>query len=250
LDQLVALILACSLHFDDHLVEALARKLSMSNQLFVGDFATLDTFESVRSVPDGLQVVERIMARGGRPAVGYMAVPVEWAARFGRPIDDLFDGCTNIAVATAMLSEYAQACSAGAARPAKFHRRPRRTARHPTRSLRYCVLRRLEIDLNIVGIADHVLPEIARLEGARPDPDVDPPSARSPLYPDDSDSSDLHEGGDWSSPRVFLPTPTVSARSPALPRPAETPVLDRRSSAVSPLAPAPPPPSTPDVLMR
>ncbi len=241
MDQLVALILACSLHFDDHLVEALARKLSMSNQLFVGDFATLDTFESVRSVPDGRQVVDRITARGGRPAIGYMAVPVEWAARFGRPIDDLFDGCTNIAVATAMLSEYARACSAGVARPSELHRRPRRTERHPTRSLRYCVLRRLEIDLNVVGIADHVLPEIAKLEGAPPDPDVDPLSARSPLYPDNSDSSYLHDGSDWSSPRVFLSIPTVSARSPAPPRPAESPALDRRPSAVSPLVPASPP---------
>jgi hypothetical protein len=34
----------------------------------------------------------------------YPCVPLEWAARFGRQPRDLFDGCTNIAIATSMYS--------------------------------------------------------------------------------------------------------------------------------------------------
>ena len=71
----------------------------------------LNTYDSAKSVADAHRIVDAIIAKGGRPAVGFMAVPVTWAARFGRTTDDLFDGCTNISIATAMLSEYEHACS-------------------------------------------------------------------------------------------------------------------------------------------
>jgi hypothetical protein len=220
MDILLALILSCSLHFDDHLVEALVMKLSISNQYFVGDLSTLDTYDDAHSVAEARKVVDAIIARGGRPAVGYLAVPIAWAARFGRTTDDLFDGCVNIGIATAMLSEYDDACSV---RPDHRHHSKRQRGRrsHPIAShaLRYCILRRLEIDLDITGVPEHVLPEIAKLDAKPQDPEVDPPPARSPPFPDDSDTSGTHETTDWSSPRLYLSSPPaqpVSSTPPTL----------------------------------
>src|SRR4029077_15310989 len=98
MDVLLTLILGCSVHLDDNLVEALASKLSISNQYFVGDLSNLETYDSAHSAAEAKKFVDVITARGGKPAVGYLAVPVAWAPRFGRSIDDLFDGCTNIGI--------------------------------------------------------------------------------------------------------------------------------------------------------
>ena len=136
MDLLAALILSCSFHYDDHLVEALARKLSITNQYFVGDLSDLNTYDSAKSVADAHRIVDAIIAKGDRPAVGFMAVPVTWAARFGRTTDDLFDGCTSISIATAMLSEYEHACTL---RPDKDLRRHRPRRRTKSRQDRACV---------------------------------------------------------------------------------------------------------------
>jgi hypothetical protein len=216
MDLLLTLILSCSVHFDDHLVEALAMKMSMSNQYFVGNLSTLDTYDNAHSVEEARRLVDAITAKGGRPAVGFMAVPVTWASRFGRTTEDLFDGCVNIGVATAMLSEYEHACSIRA----DHQRTPRRSTRHsrrnPARGLRHCILRRLEIDLNMTGVTEHVLAELAKLEGTPADHDVDPPPARAPLFPDNTDTARLHENTDWSSPRLFLNS-SAAEMSPELP---------------------------------
>jgi hypothetical protein len=239
MDILLALILSCSVHFDDHMVEALAMKLSISNQYFVGDLSTLDTYDNAHSVGEAHKVVDAIIAKGGRPAVGYLAVPIAWAARFGRTTDDLFDGCVNIGIATAMLSEYNDTCSF---RPDYRHRSKRQRGRrsHPTAShaLRYCILRRLEIDLDITGVPEHVLPEIAKLDAKPQDPDVDPPPARSPPFPDDTDTSRIHETTDWSSPRLYASSPPAPpvASTPAAPATDARPSL--RSSTPAGSAPS------------
>lgn len=107
------------------------------------------------------------------------------------------------------------ACSA---RPDRRHRPKRRRRRRShaisSRGRRSCILRRLEIDLDITGVPEHVLPEIAKLDAKPPDPDVDSTPARSPAFPDNSDTSRVHEMTDWSNPRLYLSTPpNFSARS-------------------------------------
>jgi hypothetical protein len=221
MDVLLALILSCSVHFDDHLVEGLATKLSLDNQYFVGDLSTLNTYDTARSVAEAHKIVDAILARGGRPAVGYLSIPVTWAARFGRTTDDLFDGCINIGIATAMLSEYDHACTVRPDRRHPKHRPTRRSRPKPTPALRYCILRRLEIDLDITGIAEHVLPEVAKLDAKPPDPDIDSPPARAPVYPDNTDSARLHETADWSNARLFSSPPTAHP-TPAAPPPTAT----------------------------
>ena len=215
MDVLLTLILSCSVHLDDSLVEALAYKLSIGNQYFVADLTTLNTYDTARTPADALRLVDAIKAVGGRPAVGYMSVPLDWAARFGRQPDDLFDGCTNIAIGTAMLSDYARLCTAGSARRSHRASRPRRPPR-PTIPVRTCILRRLETEMNLQGIVDHVLPVVARVDAAAADPWTDSPPARSPLFPDNTDTS--QDGRDWSSPRLFSfpyrPPGAGPARSP------------------------------------
>jgi hypothetical protein len=83
-----------------------------------------------------------------------------------------------------MLSEYEHACTLRSDhRRAQKHPSRRRRLQLSSPVLRYCILRRLEIDLNITGVPENVLPEAAKLDAALADPDVDPPAARSSLFP-------------------------------------------------------------------
>ena len=207
MDVLLALVLSCSVHYDDHLVQALAMKLSIGNQYFFGDLATLNTYDAADSVAAAHKFVDAIAAKGGRAAVGYMSVPIAWAPRFGRTTDELFDGCTNIGIATAMLSEYEHACTLRPARMSRSHRRSRRHRRPALAAARHCILRRLERDLAITGIVEHVLPDVAKLDGQHDDADEDPPPARAPVFPDNTDAARLHESADWSSQRLFPSSP-------------------------------------------
>lgn len=243
MDLLLALILSCSVHTDDHLVEALAAKLSLDNQYFVGDLSNLNTYDNAHSVPDAMKVVDAILAKGGRPAVGYLSVPVAWATHFGRRVDDLFDGCTNIGVATAMLSEFDRACTIRPDhRNHPRHHRPRgRRSLGANTATRYCILRRLETELAITGVVEHVLPEAAKLDAAPPDPDADTPPSRAPLFPDNTDTARLHEPEDWSSQRLFVPSPTAPPVGPPAAQPIATPE-SVPPSAANPFQRAPAPP--------
>lgn len=69
MDVLLALILSCSVHTDDHLVEALAAKLSLDNQYFVGDLSNLNTYDNAH----------RRRRHGGGPALGLRLLRSEGA---------------------------------------------------------------------------------------------------------------------------------------------------------------------------
>ncbi|HVV53334.1 MAG TPA: hypothetical protein VHO06_27000 [Polyangia bacterium] len=244
MDVLLALILSCSVHYDDHLVEALAMKLSIGNQYFVGDLATLDTYDTAHSIAEARKVIDSVAAKGGRAAVGYMAVPIAWAPRFGRTTDELFDGCTNIGIATAMLSQYEYACTMPRARRSHLDRRRRRQARGSVTAIRYCILRHLEADLEITGIVEHVIPDVAKLDAQRSVQNDDPPPARAAIFPDNTDSARLDERGDWSNPRLLSPFPPARSERPPgapLPRtPDAAPTSARRSAPHSTLPHSPP----------
>jgi hypothetical protein len=113
-----ALLLACSVHADDALL------LSIAYVQGRGDpYAVIDT--SLRAIErdDALGVdklassptaarasLTRIVALGGEPVLGLLPVRPEWATEFGKTLDDLFDPCSDIAVASAKLSEFEHAC--------------------------------------------------------------------------------------------------------------------------------------------
>jgi hypothetical protein len=141
MDVLVALILSCSLHPDDNLVQGLAYRMSVANQFFVGDLSNLNTYDSAKSTAEAMRIANAIKTAGGRPAVGLMAVPLDWAARFGRAPEDLFDGCTNISIGTAMLSDFNRLCIGGPTRTRagpRLHPPPSRDRDEHSRHRRAC----------------------------------------------------------------------------------------------------------------
>jgi len=93
--------------------------------------------------------------------------------------------------------------------------------------------------MNIQGIVQHVLPVVARLEAAPPDRYSDPPVARAPLFPDNTDTSD--GARDWSSPRLFLSSPTASTLPAQAPVPAKErmPPTNIEAARPTPAAAAP-----------
>jgi hypothetical protein len=132
--DLVATILACSLHFDDALVRALAQSNSRGNPNFVFD-PTVEPARDPRPPPrtavDALAVAEQILAKHAVPLLGLMQVSPAWMAAFGRHLADAFDPCSNIAVGSAMLSEFDGECS----------RNPPHDPKTRTTDQRACVLR-------------------------------------------------------------------------------------------------------------
>jgi hypothetical protein len=236
--DILALILACSLHPDDALVRTLVDVQSSGNVYFVGDLSNLQTRDGLTSADAALKVAEEIAGKGGRPAVGLLGVPIEWAAHFGRSPRDLFDGCTNIAIGTAALSEYEAACSPSRdeGRQAHHHHSSQsagltRRRRKSIAALRSCVLSRLAGALGLKGTPAEILKRVdAGAAGATSEP-----SQVSPIFAAGVD--DAQElVADWSDRRIYLEAgggvrgsaaPTSSTplppRSPAAPAPGPAP---------------------------
>ena len=131
-------ILTCSLYLaDDSLVRAIAESSSQRNPYFVLDTSieriVVDPPAPPKSASEAIARTTDILANGGRPVLGLMQVPPLWMSVFGRELADAFDPCTNIAVGTAMLSQFDSECAA------QGRRRPRRNrARRRQRSADAC----------------------------------------------------------------------------------------------------------------
>jgi hypothetical protein len=195
--DVLALILACSLHPDDALVRTLVDVQSSGNPFFVGDLATLRTNDRLPTAEAALRFAKDLQRRGGRPALGLLGVPLEWAARFGRAPRDLFDGCTNIAVATAALSGYEQRCRSSTA-----HGTRARRLGTTTRS-RTCVLALFARELGLAAMPAALLLRLGRRNASTP-PSADDGSARqAPVYRGDAQSQDAASPARFGLP-IFL----------------------------------------------
>jgi hypothetical protein len=209
MDAITALILTCSLHWDDELVRAIVHKASVDNPYFVGDTVTLTTHDHLATDDAALKIVDDIVNHGGRPAVGLMALPITWATRYGRTTADLFDACINISVGTAVLSEHAAECGPrrrrnGAATDAS----PRPPRGRALNRQRVCILTKLDDDLGVRGYPDAIMQEITARAQQRRDRHVDSPPASAPLVSPDEQPP--------RSPDVSAaPTPPPHARAPA-----------------------------------
>jgi hypothetical protein len=236
--DVLALILACSLHPDDALVRTLVDVQSGGNVYFVGDLATLKTQDSLTSAADALRAADDIAGHGGRAAVGLLGIPLDWAARFGRSPRDLFDGCTNIAVGTAMLSSFEAECAPRAparasARSARRSKGPARTPR-PKASVRSCVLAHLASDLGVRGAPAELLKRVDVL--ALP-AQLEAPPQTSSIFGDGADDSQALPA-EWSDRRIYLENDPAVARgasggSPVAPGQPSVPALSARPSATS-----------------
>ena len=220
--DILTIVLACSLHFDDQLVTALVHKVSNDNPLMVGDLVTLTTHDHLTSEDQAKAVVDDIIKHGGRPAVGLLGIPTTWAARYGRTPGELFDGCTNIAVGTAALSEFAHQCS-----PRHRSGRRRTASGRTLNRERICILSQLGDALGASGYGDAVLAEIATRRDRSADLDTDPPAATSPI------DISLDET------RIFAQAPSTTTRSATPASSIAGPVPGSSANR----APPPPPPT-------
>jgi len=144
--RVLALILSCSSHPDDGLIRALVSVQSGGNALSVGDLRTLRSIDDLTNADAALAAVARIRQHGGRPAVGLLGIPTSWGALYGVSDRDLFDGCTNLQVGSAVLTDYARSC-----------RRRLHSSSPTASSVRSCVLGRFAKALGFHAIPINVL---------------------------------------------------------------------------------------------
>ena len=213
--DVLALILACSLHSDDALVRVMVDVQSGGNVYFVGDLATLKTNDNLTSAEEALRVAEDIAKHGGRPAVGLLGVPLAWAARFGRSPRDLFDGCTNLAIGTAMFAEYQDACTPQRPHPrgslAAVRGRARASRRRsPRAAVRTCVLSRLAGELGLQGAPAEIL---KRIDLGPTQAGADAPPQVSSIFGKGTDDAQ-NLPADWSDKRLYL-EPNAGVRESA-----------------------------------
>jgi hypothetical protein len=187
--DVLAVILACSLHPDDGLVRGLVRIQSGGDMYFVGDLATLKVKDGLHNAAEALKAADGIRTNGGRPAVGLLGIPLAWASRYGRAEGDLFDACTNVAIGTAVLAEHRDRCGGRSPRlhTHSYRRRVRSSWHRPdSAALRTCTLSRFAADLGVSGSPAAVLESIAPRRASAADNSSGSPPERSAIFVDDS----------------------------------------------------------------
>jgi len=204
--DLLATILTCSLYAsDDAVVRAIAEGPSNKNPYFVVNTAAPADDAAApppKSEKEAVLRSRELIAEGGRLVLGLLEVPPSWVDAFGRPLASAFDPCVNIAIGTAMLSEFDSQCADKVPPRTPRARMLERTNR------RVCVLRKYEAAIGAADFADAILLELsvqkpasAPLEDA---PIFAPPSART-----------------WGPDRLLVHLPI--ALSPPAPRSAALP---------------------------
>ena len=200
--DLLATILTCSLYAsDDAVVRAIAEGPSGKNPYFlVNTAAPADGLVAPPATErEALSRSQDLIAQGGRPVLGLLEVPPSWIDAFGQSLESAFDPCVNVAIGTAMLSEFDAECASKVAPRTERARMLQRTNR------RVCVLRKYEAAIGVADFADAIQLELsvqqpasASIEDA---PIFAPPPARS-----------------WGPYRLLVPLPVALA--PPAPRPA------------------------------
>jgi hypothetical protein len=202
--DLLATILTCSLYAsDDALVRAIAEGPSGKNPYFVLNTAVdPEGSTPAQSEAEATARSAALVAQGGRPVLGLLELPPAWLGAFGRPLASAFDPCTNIAIGTAMLSEFDAACASKVPPQGPWAQMLERTNR------RACVLHRYEAAIGVVDFADAIELELSVQQPATASIEDAPifarPSART-----------------WG-PDKLLVSLTVAAAPPP-PRPASLP---------------------------
>lgn len=206
--DLLTAITTCSLHSDFTLVLAIAMTFSQGNPFAVQDAAkpgdgadyaaasgpdddaplTLPTTQAPKTREAAMAAFERITSNGGAPVLGLLPVPPAWASMFRRKPAELFNACTNLSIATAMLSEYEYECGK-AGRP--------------------CILKRYAEAAGMQFFDRDVLSEIkARKMPKEADAVADTDSILdAPVFTPGAGEADR----DWGPDKIFFPDPDASA---------------------------------------
>lgn len=189
--DLLAILLSCSMYFDDDLVRAIAQSTSHANQYFVTDvgieMTALDPPEP-HSLSAALARTDEIVAKGGHPVLGLMQLAAAWIHSFGRTRQDAFDACTNVAIGTAMLSQFDYECgSTPSSAPASGDRQ-----RRP------CVIKKYG---DAIGMPDFVTVTNLELRFQRPAPFAEHVLDKPIFYDGSVGAADR----DWGADRILVP---------------------------------------------
>jgi|HubBroStandDraft_2_1064218.scaffolds.fasta_scaffold110357_2 hypothetical protein len=201
--DLLTTILTCSLYAsDDAVVRAIAEGPSGGNPYLVINTAEGavkdDPRPAPRSVREATARAAELRGEGARPLLGLLELPPAWLDAFGQPLASAFDPCVNVAIGTAMLSEFDAECASRGVLRDDRARLLERTNR------RVCVLRRYEAAIGSEDFADAILfelsaqrPKVPSIEDA---PIFAPPSAR-----------------DWGPDQLLVHIPVAPAPTAAVP---------------------------------
>jgi len=126
-----------------------------------------------------------------------LQVPPAWMSAFGRELADAFDPCTNIAVGTAMLSQFDSECAGSRAQNAAAKpRTPRSAAR------RRCVLHKYE---EAIRLTDFATVTSLELRYQRP---LRPQIADAPIFAG-------AQAGGWGPNQLLVPVLFGKSDSPS-----------------------------------
>jgi hypothetical protein len=156
--DLLATILTCSLYAsDDALVRAIAEGPAASNPYAVVNPASESTEVDAPPPPvsekEAVSRAHGLLAGRTRPLLGLLLLPPAWLDAFGQPLTSAFDPCINVAIGTAMLSQFDYECAdSRAAREKPALERTNRRA---------CVLRKYEAALGAPDFAEAVQLELS-----------------------------------------------------------------------------------------
>lgn len=171
MDALAALLLSCSLHLDDPLLLGVIDAVSSANVFAVLDVAGLD--EASVDMPPGSAnearlALDRIASLGGSPVVGLLPARLEWFEELGKPLERLFDGCLQVEVASAKISEFDYQCRSLGNVPS-------------ARSRRACTLDRYGQSLGLPALGRFVMLQLERSSAPPPTPN-DPTALADSLF--------------------------------------------------------------------
>jgi hypothetical protein len=156
--DLLATILTCSLYAsDDAVVRAIAEGPSDKNPYFLlNTAAPADGLVAPpKTEKEAATRSQELMAQGGRLLLGLLEVTPSWIDAFGQSLESAFDPCINIAIGTAMLSEFDAECADKVPPRTERARMLERTNR------RVCVLRKYEAAIGAEDFADAILLELS-----------------------------------------------------------------------------------------
>lgn len=208
MDALTAVILACSVYVDDALVRALIEVSSHGNRYAVVDPGVSSMDEPTATPPDNVEGAVRqareLRRAGRRPLLGLMPVPAEWAGLFGRPTSELFEPCTSVSIATAMMSRFERECAGSSERGRERGKRARTVA--GLDRTRACVVQRYGEAVGISALPEIVTLELS-LERRRPLGRDGPPEDPDRILLDTRPS----DARPWGADRILLEAATSTA---------------------------------------
>jgi hypothetical protein len=193
--DLLTTILTCSLYAsDDALVRAIAEGPSRKNPYLVLDpiANAADPPPAPKGEAEATARARELAAKGGKPLLGLLELPAAWLEIFGRPLEGAFDPCTNIAIGSAMLSEFDYECAASA----RSRRQPALLERVNRRA---CVLRTYEAATGSADFEEVVLLELSAQAA------IGPSVEEAPIFAPPAAS---HWGPDQLLVQLTAPAPT------------------------------------------